>query len=347
MRYLLLTFGLILLLPVACFSAQAQSDVILDSFGVWTLKDLGYSEIFLPYGEGIQLFKTPPYARLASAVKYVLPEGVSQGPETWYIIHYHFEVEFDPQTPDGKLTVLANTNGPMAAAMIRFYASYENGALVINWKSLGLVDGWQEGTSVSGKVEVNFSNYLPNDGVKPGDNHLFFVIKEEGDIKASMFHVFDDTSIEVTPLAPPSLSIEAEGWHPPVGPGDTFEVDYTVKNTGGWPARDVITRVSFPEDSLQLIGEPTTTMPPIDGSASQQGKFTFKVLSPGTHSIRVDVDSGTGGHDAIELIATIDTEVANNVSRARFWLLLGLVFALSALPLVPFGKLLDFVRGRR
>lgn len=341
-------FSVFLALLVATSPSHAQTDPPFASPGVWTLHDLGYEDIYMPAdgGTAIPTLSNIPMRFASPVVKYTLPSAIAEknGPDVWYILHYHFEVELDPLTPDGKLTVLANTNGPMASAMIRFYVSHEPGAPFLYWKSLGMTDGWQDGTTNSNKVEIRFSNYMGDAGVKRGDNFLLFAVKEEGGIKTSMFHVFDDTSIEVTALAPPSLSIDAEAWHPPVGQGDVFDVDYTIKNTGGWPAQNVIAEVSYPDGGLQLLGDSTTEMPPISGSASQQGKFTFKVLSPGTYNIRIDADSGNGGHAAVELIATIGPDFEDRISKTRFWLLLALIFALTTLPLLPYGRLLRLLR---
>jgi hypothetical protein len=192
---------------------------------------------------------------------------------------------------------------------------------------------------------MRFSNYVSNPGVVPGENRLVFTAEEIEGAKIATLHVFDDTSIEVTPLAPAQLSVEVTpGWEPPASGGDTFEVRYTVTNVGGWPAKEVVTEVSYPEDLLRLIGDKSVTTPLLEGGDQAPGAFKFEALSSGKFDITVRAEGRTANMDETTVTATITS--SKDVSKAMFWTLVALVLAASALPLIPFGRLLDQFTGR-
>jgi hypothetical protein len=342
----------LLAVQIARIPPASGQSVLLDSPGVWTLRDLGYPGTVAPAGGETTLYTDPaaPPHRVYGPIKYVLPGGSAQGPDIWYIIHFHFEIEFEEDTQDGTAEVSAmlnfSTSAPFGtAALIEFNPVMRDGALVVDWNSLGLTDGWQKGTAESRRAEIWFSNYLPNDGVVPGQNSLLFAVKEYEGARVAALHVFDDTSIEVTPLSPPQLSVDVtEGWDPPAKGGDTFEVPYTVTNLGGWPAKEVVTEASYPEELLRLLGDRSVTTPLLDGREGVSGTFKFQALSPGEYDITLKVRGGTGGAYETTVTATITSR--EDVSKVRFWALVALVLTCSALPLIPFGRLLDDFIGR-
>jgi len=356
-RNLALAVGLacaLLAIQVAQAPPAAGQSVLLDSPGVWTLRDLGYSDIVLPAGGGM-LITSPSgiTTRMTAPVTYLLPEGVSQGPDLWYIVHFHFQVELQEDTYGGTdvVSTLINfdlaTRGAGAGASVEFKPTVRDGAPVVDWNALGLTDGLQTGTLESRQIEMRASNYISNPGVAPGENRLVFAAQELEGAKVATLRVFDDTSIEVTPLAPPQLSVEVTpGWEPPARGGDTFEVPYTVTNVGGWPAKEIVTGASYPypEDALRLVGNKSVTTPLLDGGQEASGSFQFEALSPGQFDITVRVEGQTGGMDETTVTATITS--SKDVSKVRLWGLVALILAVSALPLIPFGRLVDAYVGR-
>jgi len=337
---------MLLALAIVQAPAAAGQPVLLDSFGTWTLRDLGYSDIFMPAGGGTVVYPAAylPPRRYTDPVKYALPDGAAQEPATWYVIHFHFEIELQEDSGEGGVNVFAESNSYMAGR-IEFNVARRDGALTVDWNSLGGTEGWQLGTSESRRVEIRFSNYFQSHGVVPGENSLLFAVEEPDEARFAMLHVFDDTSVQVTPLSPPELRIDAGTvWRPPASPGDIFEVPYTVSNLGGWPAKDVVVGVSYPEDALRLLGEKSVTTPLIDGWTEVPSSFKFQALSPGAYDITLNVHGGTGGGGDAGVMVTITADEA--VSRVRWGLLVGLVVSLSALALVPYAKLLGLIRGR-
>jgi len=348
-------FGVLLAFAVlAAGAAQAPTaagqSAVLDGPGVWTLRDLGYSDIVMPAGGGTVIPSPSGIPlRTTEPVTYLLPDGAAQGPDIWYLMHFHFEIEFQEDTQGGSAEVatMINFDGSPSfgtSAAIEFMPVVRNGALTVDWDALGLTDGRQTGSSESGRVEMQFSNYLSNAGVRPGENSILFVLREYEGVKVAALHVFDDTSIEVSPLSPPELAVDvAAGWEPPARGGETFEVPYTVRNVGGWPAKDVVAEVSYPEDGLWLLGAPTVTTLLLEGGEETSGNFKFRALSRGAYDITLSVGGRTGGNDQTTVTATI-TSPADD--PARRWGLVALVVGLSALPIIPFGRLLDSFTGR-
>jgi hypothetical protein len=319
---------------------------VVAGLGTWTLNDLGYSDIYLPAGGGLPL-STPskiPMRLADPVVGYTLPDGVSgQGPDLWYVLHFHFEVEFPPDVENGFVDILAQTNGPMPASLIEFVVSHPEGggAPNIDWNSASEIEGARSGTTEEGRMEGVFTNYIPDAGVTAGTNALMFTVKEQN-AQIEMLHVFADTSIDVVSLSPPHLSLNVDQDQQPAGPGERFEVPYTITNTGGFAARDVAISVTYPHDSLQLIGSDTASTSRIDGGASISGSFQFRALMSGSDELQLDLSGSTGGHVRETLVAAITSP--SRVSKWLLGLLLGAVVIAAGTPVFPFKAVIGVMR---
>ncbi|MDY6911286.1 MAG: hypothetical protein SVM79_02875 [Chloroflexota bacterium] len=147
---------------------------------VMTLDSLGYSDLILAGGENTE----------TSSVEYTLPEDASQGPETWYIIHLHFLIEFDEDTGGGFCSVGASVND-------RSGASVHFDTLTVNDSPFIRVGAH---SSTSTNIEVRYYNHLSTMGVKPGKNTMTFKIDEHKKAKVKSLRIFSDTGIESTTM---------------------------------------------------------------------------------------------------------------------------------------------------
>ena len=350
-RYALVGVIAVLLAAVASFGAprrgvSAQGPLLVDLPGIYTLRDLGYSDVYLEAGGGRARQWPHALYRYSPSVEFVLPSGAAQGPDLWYVLHLHFEIELQEDTGDGRVVVLTevNDNPP---AMIDFSVSRLNGSPRMSWNTTGMVDGLQEGITDSLRTEMRFSNFMPNGAIQPGTGVLEWAVAEHDDARFARLHIFDDTSIEVTPLSPAELSIapNVEQWRPPANLNEEFEVPYTISNVGGWPAKEVVTEVSYPEDAISLLGDQSVTTPALGGGEEVSGSFQFRASAVGAHDISLLVHGTTGGMNKVVVTVTISQTMG--VSKVRFWLLVMLVVGLSALPVLPFRKIVTFCRRHR
>jgi len=160
---------------------------------VMTLDDLGYSDLTIAGGEEVG---TP-------AVEYMLPDDATQGPDTWYVINFHFLVEFDENTDGGFCNVRAKPG-----------ASVQFETLRVNDSPYIRVSG-QDLSSTSTRIEVRYHNYLSLRSVRPGKNEMNFMYKEYQGAKVKSVTVYSDTAIEVTSAAPSTsgeeLQLSSEG----------------------------------------------------------------------------------------------------------------------------------------
>ena len=141
---------------------------------VMTLDSLGYSDLILAGGKNTETF----------SVEYTLPEDATQGPETWYIIHLHFLIEFDDDTGGGFCSV-----GASVGASVHF------DTLTVNDSPFIRV-GTHSSTSTN--IEVRYYNYLSTMDVKPGKNTMTFKLDEHKKAKVRSLRIFSDTGIEST-----------------------------------------------------------------------------------------------------------------------------------------------------
>ncbi len=161
----------------------------IDRSVVMTLSELGYPDLTLV---GEEQSKAP-------SVEYMLPVDATQGPDTWYIIHFHFLIEFDEATGGGFCWVSAKVNDGTGA-------SVEFETLTVNDSPFIRV-GSQSSTST--RMEVHYYNYMGSMGVKPGENVMTFSLKESKGAKVKSLLVFSDTGIESTTV-PPSKYYEEQ-----------------------------------------------------------------------------------------------------------------------------------------
>jgi outer membrane protein assembly factor BamB len=189
---------------------NATPPVLIDSLGTWTLRDLGYSDLWLDRSNGtvVELERPPISRRYSDPVLYLLPAGASQGPDLWYKLHFHFEVivsddvnAADKGYQQFKVLVEANSG---ANVMVDFSTVWQGDRLVLECK-VGDCPATQkrENDRVTASVEMWYRNDMPNVGIAAGVNALRFVIPyKDLPPRFQALHVFDDTFIEVTATPP-------------------------------------------------------------------------------------------------------------------------------------------------
>lgn len=154
----------------------------IDKSVVFTLDDLGYSDYVFTAEQISETF----------SVEYLLPDNATQGPETWYIINFHFVIEFESESGRGRCTVYAGIND-RGGASVHLETLKVGDTLVIQF----------EGYSVaSSSADVRYYNYLRTVGVKPGENTITFKFKQYDDTRVKRLTIINDTGIEITNVAP-------------------------------------------------------------------------------------------------------------------------------------------------
>jgi len=147
---------------------------------VTTLKQLGYGDLTINGGEAAE---TP-------VIEYMLPDDATQGPDTWYLMNFHFLIEFEEDSGSGFCNVRAKPG-----------ASVQFETLRVNDSPYIRISG-EEAASTSTRIEVRYHNYLSLRGVRPGKNEMSFTYKEYQGAKIKSVTVFNDTAIEVTNVSP-------------------------------------------------------------------------------------------------------------------------------------------------
>jgi len=193
---------------------QAAPPILIDGPGVWTLRDLGYSDIWLDRNSGtlVELQRPPISRRYSDPVRYALPPGASQGPDLWYKLHLHFEVilkdDVNPTDKGVQEFDIRAVSGVMAIVMADFSSVWEGDRLVVDCGPAVPSDcpatETRDGDSIVVKMEMWwYPTEIPNVGVTPGVNALHFVIPyRDLPPRFVALHVFDDTYIEVSTTSP-------------------------------------------------------------------------------------------------------------------------------------------------
>ncbi len=150
-----------------------------DRLVVVTLEQLGYRDLTLTREEAE-----------THAVAYMLPDDATQGPDTWYIINFHFLIEFEEDTSSGFCDVGADPGGS-----VQFETMRVNDSPYIHMTS-------QDSSSTSTRIEVRYYNYLSLNDIRPGKNELSFAFREYQGANVMGVTIYNDTAIEVTSTAP-------------------------------------------------------------------------------------------------------------------------------------------------
>ncbi len=190
-------------------NSGATPPVLIDSPGTWTLRDLGYADVWLDEDSGIvvELERPPSSRRLADPILYALPPGASQGAELLYTLHFHFEVIFrdeidaeDRGHQELRVTVNANLGTNVSTD---FDTARQGDSLVVDCEYDCPTTQRREGDEIIVHAEMWYSNGIPVRGILPGVNQLWVGIPAD-DLppRFEAVHVFDDTYIEVAAVSP-------------------------------------------------------------------------------------------------------------------------------------------------
>jgi hypothetical protein len=266
---------------LAAASSSATRPRLVNAVGSWPLSRLGSPDlVFALKGR-----------REQRSVPYLLPRGARQGPARWYLLHLHFRITFPKRTAPGFVFVSGLTNG-RAAALFDFHVLKPTGGVSrIRWQTVDYIHGKSGGSTSGRSIEIRFTNYLQDRGVRPGKNLLTVQLERYTKTRAATLRVFRDSGISVTPLSPARLVLAVDRDVAKVHVGDRFAVGYTLRNTGRRPAEKVVLTPEFRPGTIELLGPRATRLKLAHGIAS--GKLHFRALRTGVFPLGIFVSSGS------------------------------------------------------
>jgi hypothetical protein len=197
-----------------------------------TLEQLGYSDLTIDGGEEAE-----------TLIEFTLPDDATQGPDTWYLMNFHFLVEFEEDSGSGFCDVRAKPG-----------ASVQFETLRVNDSPYIRING-QDAASTSTRIEVRYYSYLSLRSVRPGKNEINFTYKEYQGDRVRSVTVYSDTAIEVTDLAPSASDEESK-----LSPEDKEEAneiafsDPRVQELAG--GKEYAIRITRADGMLRSLGEP-------------------------------------------------------------------------------------------
>jgi len=271
---------LTLIALVAAFVATARGST--PGLRSWSIAAAGYPRVVIHPGKGTMSKRT---------VAITLPKGAVQGGRTWYLIHLHYRLVLDPQTPPGDVYVEAATDG-YPCAMIRFDVTRVNGKPRVKAAASGLISN---GVKAVGLVhEDTFENYLEYRGVRGGRNTVTFTAERLGPARFLRLTIFGDTRVVLTRASLPALAVE------PFAPrrvtaGVPFALAYRIRNTGG--SRTLAGQVGLvPGSGLrQLRGG---AFPALRPGGVANGSLRLLAPHRGTYRLTIVAQGGNAGNAA-------------------------------------------------
>src|SRR5919109_2400376 len=281
MRRLLLTSLLLIASLVALLPADAAGSRparpgasraeprLVDAFGLWTLRRLGYGDLDLP----VDAPKT------TASASFRLPATARQGNGHWYVMHVHFRLVFAPDTGPGFVLLSANTNG-WASYQVKFYPAVDNGVLTIPWATLDLIKGLQKHVAKTPQIEFESANYMQYRGIRPGLSSWNFQLEQFGQAKVAGVRIFKDSAIELTRIGFGRMGLALKAVPAKVYAGSNFAVRYTLRHTNGRVLRKVSLAPELVDcPGVRLLGPRVVRYARVAKVVS--GAFRFRADAPG------------------------------------------------------------------
>ena len=213
-----------------------------------SLEDLEYSHITVSTGEKVNV---------SESISIPLPEGAQQGPEDWWLLYTHFNVEFDPTSGPGIVWISAGTNDRIAVQLKIIVLDPGSGYLA---SRVELLNGPSLVFTLNPEQTYHVANYLQIGGVQPGQVDLEFHLRKTGDVRVDRLTFLNDSSVIRIPVGPPKLEIDATFPKEEIVLGSEFPLDIHLSSFR-WPVKFQIVRLpqeidaTFPKEEIVLGSE--------------------------------------------------------------------------------------------
>ena len=148
---------------------------------------------------------------------------------------------------------------------------------------MDLVRGLIRRSTARRTIEIRYTNYLQNAGVRPGSNTLAFTLETLGGLGVERVEVLPDSGLEVTRSSPARLVLEPVLSDRKVRVGEQFEIGFELRNEGDLAARDVVIGIAAPAAGLTVRPPAARRYPRVTGTVS--GEFQIRAKRPGRHRL--------------------------------------------------------------
>lgn len=181
---------------------------------------------------------------------------------------------------------------------------------------------------------VRFLNYLQLRGVRPGTNTLTPTLEQYGGLHGTDVHVFADSGIEQTALAPARLRLQLRLPQRVIHAGERFAIGFTLENIGGRPAHGVSVQASFLPGALAPLQPPPRRPVVVESWSASHG---FRALRAGRYRLALSASSNTNRPAALVDVPIAPADSAS--TSGRLLLLLGLILAAAGSAAIAWPRL--------
>jgi hypothetical protein len=311
--------GVVVATAVSVPASAAPSPALTGSHESVTLEELNGTSLSLsPKGSASERFA------------FLLPEGVTQGPDTWYLLRMNVTVTFGSSGGHGSVLVGASTNG-RAAAQVEFYPERNrSGRSRVSWDTADLIHGAYDGRAGGRSARVEFVNYLQFKGVMGGANTLTFEAETFGRTDVQDIEIGPASGVYATPIGPPGLVMEANFSDDELRVGEPGALEVKVSNLHGRPVKDVVVELQPRSPHLFTKGPVSAAIPRVDGTAVR--RFQLGTTQPGSIRVMALAEHRSGANaQAVATAVTSEREALGTGWR------LGLAAALTGALLTGFA----------
>jgi hypothetical protein len=262
---------------------------------------------------GTSVILDPKPETASQSFELRMPEGATQGPDTWYLIRLDVSLTFSPDTPPGSVLVSAFVNG-QATAQVEFYAERgSRGRPVTRWNSGDYIHGPNEGRFRGRTGHVQYANYLPFGGVRPGLADFTVEAERFGGAKAEEIEIGPSSGIYATEVGPVDLEVTADLSDDELRIGESSRLEVEVTNRSSRVAKDVQVVVLPQSKHLFVDGPNERSIAAVDGSARTE--FTIGRNRAGKLRVGVVAVASNGS----EASTSVEAQVWDQGGGAPWW----------------------------
>ena len=269
-------------------------------------------------------------------LRFELPADAAQGPQRWYLVRLHYRLWFAPGSGRGFAWVMSDTND-RTAAQIEYTTTRRHGRLTVRRTTVDLTHGQRERPSRAARDALTFTNYLQNEGVRPGANTWTIRLEQAGAARVERLELLGDTAIVETDRTPFPLTLTAslDGDRPRAG--ERFAVKAIVAARPGRTVRDVVVRAQS-QEGAELIGRAEHRIGQVTEHASTV-QFTLRARQAGTYPITLAAASSANDPNVTAEVQVLPAAGATSAPAA--------VWVLASIPALAMAAWLVASRRRR
>lgn len=274
-----------------------------------TLGELGYSEVHVP-PDILSTDSEYPAANRSPQIPITLPPNARQGYDQVWVLYAHLVLEFEPDSGAGAVQITADVNNRTSHQL-----NVVNGGRGYRANHAELPGGGIPSYTLDRLQTYRIANYAQTGGIKPGEGHLTFKLRIQGEARVKRLAFLEDTALMRFPIPAPTprpqlsarppvpvLHMQPSARDSTLAVGREFVLDLRL-TSDGWPVKSPSVQVIDPDNAFRIEYNPDARMDILSGTKTL--RYFLTPLKAGEYPIYFSASTANAGNPEVRLIATV------------------------------------------